>query len=646
MNDTQFLPLASEIPLRGYTPDPDDLCPVPDIPPIPSIPELEPNPPELIVADLLPCSLSLDQGCYEVRLECPNLASPRYAGTMRVENGENHTTISGDLYQFAVGRTQLVTPPVIPIFPRNHYYSYLKVIGHTKPWLQSPPLNCYIILTVEEYRYTPPEVGDVSGSFPETPTRTLSIVLRKTADPAGYAGPSFEGSVYDESDTLLPDKFTMLWVSDFYRRARLELENVFGATIPQSAGTDNFQTIYATTGWDLTVQIGNTNLPVPAGISGKWSAADLHAFMLANRNPAADLDMEWWFYHVSLPLDFAEQPGIDLKGIMFDDLDDVQREGACSFIGNFSGVFNDDGVKLRSAAHEVGHGFNLVHPMDENPPAGYDNSIMSVTDDVKELFDDLLAEDASSPLRFPDDINFAFNEHNRHHLIHSPDVVVRPGGEDFGYGHWRETTPEAADNSAAARLKLHLKPANERLRLGEPLWLRLELVNEGEQTVLAPSRLGTAFDCVEIHVGKLGEEARRLRPFVIACDSDRLAEFKPGGRVTATETIYWDTHGFFFQSPGMHRLEVEVSWRDGGQPFAAKAAVDVWVDFPTSEIDNRIAALLLDREVGIYVALGGNARHLKKARERLDAAARVAPDHPAVQSILELTKSRHEDRLA
>jgi hypothetical protein len=43
-----------------------------------------------------------------------------------------------------------------------------------------------------------------------------------------------------------------------------------------------------------------------------------------------------------LPLDFAEQPGIDLKGIMFDDLDEVQREGACTFIDNFTGVFNDD----------------------------------------------------------------------------------------------------------------------------------------------------------------------------------------------------------------------------------------------------------------------------------------------------------------
>jgi hypothetical protein len=251
--------------------------------------------------------------------------------------------------------------------------------------------------------------------------------------------------------------------------------------------------------------------------------------------------------------------------------------------------------------------------VDENPRQAMTTSIMSVTDDVRNFFDDLLAEDASSPLKFPDDINFAFNEHNRHHMIHSPDVVVRPGGEDFGYGHWRETTPEAADNSAAARLKLHLKPANERLRLWRAAVASARIGERGRaKRFLPPAVSARPLIVFEIHVGKLGEEARRLRPFVIACDSDRLAEFKPGGRVTATRNHLL----------GHARLFLPVAWdapAGGGGELAmeasrlpAKAAVDVWVDFPTSEIDNQIANLLLDREVGLYVCLGGNAAISKR----------------------------------
>ena len=81
--------------------------------------------------------------------------------------------------------------------------------------------------------------------------------------------------------------------------------------------------------------------------------------MLANRNPAANLDHEWHAYHVSVPLDFTPDSGI--FGIMFDQLAD-EREGACNFIQNFTGVHNDNRARLRSAIHEVGHGFNQLHP--------------------------------------------------------------------------------------------------------------------------------------------------------------------------------------------------------------------------------------------------------------------------------------------
>ena len=42
------------------------------------------------------------------------------------------------------------------------------------------------------------------------------------------------------------------------------------------------------------------------------------------------------------------------------------------------------------------------------------------------------------------DIHLGFNDHVRHHLVHFPDPVVRPGGMSFGTGH--NTTVPQTDN--------------------------------------------------------------------------------------------------------------------------------------------------------------------------------------------------------
>jgi hypothetical protein len=481
---------------------------------------------------------------------------------------------------------------------------------------------------VEEFQYTHPEAGEVRGSFSATPNRTLTIVLRKTANPEGYPGPSFEGTVF-QGATPLNAKFSMLWVSDYYRRAKLELENLRGVAIPASAGTNDFRSVYATTNWDLTVVTGDTDLPLPPRVSATdpWTRAELHAFMLANRNPATNLDKEWQFYHVSVPFNFSPLNGI--FGIMFDNIGD-QREGACNFIQNFTEVHNDDRAKLRSAVHEVGHGFNQLHP--PNEALSSDNSIMSQSGPVKNVIE-------SSGGVYPDDINFAFNEHDRHHLIHFPDVVVRPGGEDFEFGHTEGSSPEAEDNADAAGTELHLKMNNNRLKLGEPLILRIELINNGKHNVRVPANIGTAFHRAEITVSRNGEKARVFRSFVIVCDSQDYKELTPGQSVGSDETIYWDRNGCIFREPGTYLVSATVSWEDDGLPFAAKATGDVWVDYPITDEDNQIGALLLNNEVGKYIALGGNAYHLKEAVARLELAAKVTKDHPAVKRIIQIDEA-------
>jgi hypothetical protein len=133
-----------------------------------------------------------------------------------------------------------------------------------------------------------------------------------------------------------------------------------------------------------------------------------------------------------------------------DDTIGVPREGVASF--------SDDGHPARSrpaSAPRLGHGFNQIH---QEQKAGADNSIMTTTPSVADVL-------GGPPGVFPDDINLAFNEHVRHHLVHFPDIAVRPGGMTFGPGHGL-TVPEADRYYFTAQeLKLQLTPSETHLEL-------------------------------------------------------------------------------------------------------------------------------------------------------------------------------------
>lgn len=647
-------PIATNVGIVGLTPDPENLGPphFNELPPFTEPIEF-PNPGGKVFP-FTTCKLKFPEGCYRISM-ISTLASPfrgqkNFEGTMRVENvvdnnGNKSHAISGDFYRKPVkfgfppglelNELALALRPVIPIFSRSRYHSYLKVVGIRKSKLIRLGQKCTIELTVEEYNYSPPATDAGHGNFPETPTRTLRIVLNSVAPPAGHSGPSFEGRVFDGA-TPLTVLFKMEWVSKFFRRASLELENVVGAAIPSSAGANDFKSIYATAGWDLTVITGDTNLAVPAGVSAAnpWSNAELHAFMLANRNSGVSLDQNWRYYYVSVP--HSSDSGA-IFGIMFDQIGD-QREGSCNFINNMTGNFSDAFSKLRSAAHEIGHGFNQLHPQNENETEnqGRENFIMTQSGDTRAA---IIAAGGT----YPDDIRFEFSPHHRHHLVHAPDMVVRPGGEDFGFGHGDVLSgsfnPEDAELATDLGLTLTFDTVRNHIKLGEPLVLKIELTNSGNTDISIPQSIAWTRPNTNIAVGQVGYDMRTVSSFAHVCDSTSQQVLAPGKSIKTEELVYWDTQGFVFTRPGVHKVEVTTRWNSDGYDMALKAEKYVWVDFPVTSKENEAAALLMHPDVGKYVALGGNAKHLATAVERIAETGTLAKDHPAYDIITQLDNS-------
>ena len=636
-----------------------------------------------------PCKLDLRDGCYQIEYR-PNRSVVSFVGTLRVDRkapdaGPDNIIVSGDLYR----QSRLVGPivtsgvsaersiaaaastaraelpglltrkPVIPIFARSKYHSYLRVTGVRIPTggpLHSP---CQITLVAEQYDYTQPPAGQFKGTFPTTPSRTVTMKLSPATAPVPFSltgGPYFKGRLLVGG--VDKGSVTLAWVSKYYRRASIEIDVLAGAIAPApvpdgSGGTEYFDTIFARTGWQLRVIQDQTNVPVPAGVTPTncWSSADLHNLM-STVHQATDLDKEWRIHLSVVPAKLGCS-----RGVMFDMIA-TPREGCASFSddgypvgdsGNFGVAANKKQrdiarAFLRSATHEITHTFNQIHQEIETSA---DNSIMTTTPSVADV---LGGPATGAPGVFPDQINLVHNATVRNHLNHMPDPVIRPGGWPFS--SWFPTgSPQAADQHQfdSTELSLDVTSATDHLALGQPLDLSWTLKNESGGPLVAPNDVSVEALFATVTVTDAEGRERPMRAFVVRCDHAKLAPLEPGASVTAGTKLFWAAAGFAFERPGRYHVQVVVAWSAQGVPVGVSGGVDVFVDYPHSAADNQAAGLVLNAEVGKWVALGGGAYHLDEACRRLlaledHAAAGDAGPTRVVEGFADLMPNR--DRAA
>jgi hypothetical protein len=493
--------------------------------------------------------------------------------------------------------------------------------------VQPPPRlsfgPCQLTLTAQEYVYTQPPAGSFDGSFPASPgTRTVAIVLEQKPAPPGFTSSYFEGTLYENG--VDQGTFTMGWVSSLFRRATLEIDVTVGAVAPQPVGSEDFAGVFAKAGWDLKVVRDQTNVAIPPGVNATdcWASGDLHNLMSSVRNPTTNLDSEWHMHLLVVPAKLGCG-----RGVMYDTIG-VPREGVASFSddgypssqsANFGAAANKKQrdvarAYLRSACHEVGHGFNQIHQEQEG---GADNSIMTTTPSVADI---LGGPATGAPGVFPDQINLAFNEHVRHHLIHFPDIVVRPGGMTFGSGH-SSSVPEADRYYFEPdELELTLDPVEPHIELGEPLELHWTLKNASRGAIPVPSDIGIEAQHAFVTVTDPRGRSKLMPSFVIQTDHVSIRMLEPGKGLKANARVYWSTRGFAFAEPGQYTVEVRIIWTADDTPLAVKSTTDIWVNYPKTAADNEAAAMLLHPEVGKYVALGGGD-HLVEAVTRIQQVA-------------------------
>ena len=598
------------------------------------------------------CRARLAEGCYTLTFVPINssIFSTRYRGTMRFESDPTGYTFSGDLYSHGLLDEVIIGDPVrlirqvalepkrlhftdeaagasiIPIYKRRDYHSYLKGTNATLFGFAPVGGECPFTLTFDEFVYNPPATG-FDGSFNANPTRTVRFVMKKTSTSDLYTGNAYAGST--KIGTV-----SMRWVSSYFRRAKLQIHTLDGAVAPAAVNGEDFPTVFATAGWDLTVVDGGT-ISMPSTITGQsetdcWSTSELHTLMesVPGYDPT-DLDTVWRSHLLVVQAELGCS-----RGVMFDssgDLNDIGREGSSTFSddgynashsSNFGAVEDEmqrnvPRAFLRSASHEVGHAFNQIHQMFEG---GADNSIMTVTPSVADVL-------AANGQTFPDDILLAFNDTVKRHLKHYPDPAVRPGAMSF-FGT-AVGAPEPADVAWIETLEVEVKPSADNVRLGEPLSLTWKLTNTGKRPVPVPEDLTTRALVSRVSVTDPDGKVTFMRPLDLeSCARIRLVTLEPGASLTGETVLCYGRDGFAMEKPGRHTVEVIVLWELAGVPVAAAGEADVWVAYPRSNQDNRVAALLLDPDVGRAVALRDISRN-ERASSRIRAAVRASRSHPA-----------------
>ncbi|MDM0109653.1 hypothetical protein QTH97_32365 [Variovorax sp. J22R24] len=633
-----------------------------------------------------PCKLDLRDGCYQIEYR-PNRSVVSFVGTLRVDrkapdSGPDNIIVSGDLYRQsrlvgplvtsgaaseqslagAASTVSTVLPgiltrkPVIPVFARSKYHSYLRVTGITIPRVGTLGSPCQVTLMAEQYDYTQPPAGQFKGSFPTAPSRTVTMKLSPSTAPIPFSltgGPYFKGRLLVGG--VDKGSVTIAWVSKFFRRASVEIDVLAGAIAPTpvpdgSGGNEYFDTIFARTGWQLRVIQDQINVPVPAGVTPTncWSSADLHNLM-STVQQATNIDNEWRIHLSVVP----SKLGCG-RGVMFDVIG-TPRQGCASFSddgypvsdsSNFGVAANQKQrdiarAFLRSATHEITHTFNQIHQEIET---NADNSIMTTTPSVADV---LGSSTTGAPGVFPDQINLVHNATVRNHLNHMPDPVIRPGGWPFS--SWFPTgSPQAADlhQFDSTELSLDVTCTTDHLALGQPVDVSWTLKNESSVPLLAPNDVSVEALFATVTVTDAEGRERPMRTFVVRCDHAKLTPLDPGESVTATTTLFWASAGFAFERPGRYHVQVVLAWSAQGIPVGVSGGVDVFVDYPISDADNRAAGLVLHPEVGKWVALGGGAYHLDEACRRLlaledhGAAAGDAGPARVVQSFADLMPNR------
>jgi hypothetical protein len=390
--------------------------------------------------------------------------------------------------------------------------------------------------------------------------------------------------------------------------------------------TLTLERVYARAGFHVTLSAGGGSVPTSgAGPDLQWTDQEMHDAMQIHWSRFANAP-RWamWVF-------WARQhiQGTSLGGIMFDDIGPNHRQGTTIFNDSFiavpptgdpNGAAWVQRMLFWTAAHEMGHGFNLAHawqkslgtpwiPLADEPEArSFMNYPFRVSGGQSAFFADFAYRFTDAELLF---------------LRHAPERFVQMGNADWFDHHGFEqanTTPQPD-----FELTLRMNRDKPELAFMEPANVELKLKNVSpEPQILEAARL-QSLDSMTVIVKREGQPARRWQPYAHYCLAPELSTLAPGASLYQPLFIGAGTNGWLIDEPGRYLVQVAVHLNDRD---VVSNPLQLRVRPPRTFEEEDIAQDMFSESVGRMLTFGGST----SLDDGNDALARVAAelgDHPA-----------------
>lgn len=371
-----------------------------------------------------------------------------------------------------------------------------------------------------------------------------------------------------------------------------------------------------------------------AGDDKLWSDSELHNAM-----------QNYWQKNSQLPQWAAwagfvdtHETGRDLLGVMFDHVDDAQRQGCAVFLDSYiANLPLDDFIakidplptaKRRvffTLIHELGHVLNLGHSFEKSDAKPW----LALTNDKNALsFMNYPENTAEGVKGFFAKFAFRFDDDELKFIRHAPRDFIMPGNASWNQDHGALQPPQ--NTSDGFMLNIGCDHGQRTLEFMEPLWLHVSLANMNMQVAHVDQRCLNISDGLAIMVQRSGSTPRTLRPYMRNCRTAETIALEKGQSISSRQFISADVNGWLIDAPGLYEIQASLTF-DGVS--VRSNILRLYVAAPSAPAQEQLAADYFSSDVGRLFAFDG-VPAFDRANATLDRLIEQLPDSAAGQSAI------------
>ena len=408
----------------------------------------------------------------------------------------------------------------------------------------------------------------------------------------------------------------------------------------------SLETVYRRAGFNVRKSGSDSAIPVDdAGANTTWSDAEMHDAMQAYWSRFSNT-AQWSMWVMFARL---HDNGNGLGGVMFDDIGPNHRQGTAIFsdsfisqapVGDANPAAWVERMRFWTAAHEMGHGFNLAHSWQKSLGAPYGNPWLPTLADEPEArsFMNYPYNVSGGESSFFSDFEYRFSDNELVFMRHAPAKFVQMGNADWFEDHGFEQPAQV--QPSAFTLELRTNKTDTVFEFLEMINLELKLTNVSGQTRLLEAATLKEYQNMVIIIKRDGMPARQWLPYAYYVRDSKMAAIDHGQSLYDSLLLSAGKNGWDIAEPGGYTVQAMMTIND---ETIVSNSLKLRVATPKTHGEEVCAQDLFAKEVGQVLTYGGS-QFLESANTALEEVIVRLPKSNAArhaQMALALPKLRN-----